>query len=171
MILSSSLGSQQEAVSAFRQLLKTEGVRAALKFLNSVSTHRFTAVFRFEGDTLRNLHLIDRDNPKIERCPDLPVLDSYCVYVRNTAKPFVIDDSLQDDRVFGHPKRKVVQSYCGIPLIDENGELFGTICHFDFEPIPFTKEEAFLLDEVAPFLIEAIQETEWCPERNKQEVR
>ena len=151
----------QKAVTIFRELLKTAGVRAALQFLNSTSTHRFTAVFRFEGDTLRNLHLIDRDNPKMERCPDLPVLDSYCLYVRNTAKPFFIEDSLCDERVKGHPKRKVVQSYCGIPLIDEHGELFGTICHFDFKPIPFTKDEVLLLDEVVPYLIQAIQETEW----------
>jgi GAF domain-containing protein len=75
---------------------------------------------------LRNLHLIDRDNPKIERCPDLPVLDSYCLYVRNTAKLFVMDDSLQDDRVLGHPKQQVVQSYYGIPLMDENG---GVVWH------------------------------------------
>ncbi|MEP1079175.1 GAF domain-containing protein [Leptolyngbya sp. PL-A3] len=155
---------QQKAVTTFRELLKTTGVRAALQFLNSTSEHRFTAVFRFEGNTLRNLHLIDREDAKIERCPDLPVLESYCVYVRNTAKPFLINDSLQDDRVQGHPKRKLVQSYCGIPLIDEDGELFGTICHFDFKPIPFTEEQAFLLDEVAPLLIRAIRETEWRPE-------
>lgn len=156
---------QPNAVSTFRQLLRTEGVRAALRFLNSISTHRFTALFRFEGDTLRNLHLIDRDNPQVERCPDLPVLESYCVYVRNSAKPFLVDDSLHDERVEGHPKRKVVQSYCGIPLIDDDGTLFGTICHFDFNPIPFTRDEAFLLDEVAPFLIDAIRATEWQPQR------
>jgi GAF domain-containing protein len=152
------------AVTTFRQLLRTEGVRAALRFLNSISTHRFTALFRFEGDTLRNLHLIDRDNPQVERCPDLPVLKSYCVYVRDSAKPFLMDDSLHDERVEGHPKRKVVQSYCGVPLIDVDGTLFGTICHFDFKPIPFTQDEAFLLDEVAPLLIQAIRTTEWQPQ-------
>jgi GAF domain-containing protein len=66
--------------------------------------------------------------------------------------------------VQGHPKQKVVQSYCGISLIDENGELFGTLYHFDFQPILFSDEEAFLLDDVAPFLIETIQETEWHPQ-------
>ena len=161
--------SHRKAVITFRELLQTKGVRPALQFLNSMSAHRFTAIFRFEGSTLRNLHLIDRENPKIERCPDLPVLDSYCVYVRNTAKPLVIDNSLQDDRVQGHPKRQVVQSYCGIPLIDKDGLLFGTICHFDFAPIPFTGEEALLLDEVVPFLIEAIQETEWHVEDRKNQ--
>lgn len=157
---------QQKAVTTFRRILKTTGVRSALKFLNSISSHRFTAIFRFEGDTLRNLHLVDRDNPKIERCPDLPVLDSYCVYVRNTSKPFLLDDSLEDDQVQGHPKRKEVRSYCGIPLMDEDGKLFGTICHFDFKPIACTPDEALLLDEVAPYLIRAIRETEWRPEFN-----
>lgn len=158
-----SMISQPTALSTFRQTLKKTGVRAALQYLNSISTHRFTALFRFEGNTLRNLHLIDRENPQIERCPDLPVLESYCIYVRNSAKPFLIEDSLQDERVEGHPKRQIVKSYCGVPLIDVDGTLFGTICHFDFKPIPFTQGEAFLLNEVAPFLIEAIQMTEWHP--------
>jgi len=161
MLTNSHLSSHPtKAIATFRELLRGRGVRAALQFLNSISNHRFTAVFRFEGDTLRNLHLIDRENSKIERCPDLPVVDSYCVYVRSAAKPFVINDSLDDDRVEGHLKQQIVRSYCGVPLLDENGELFGTICHFDFKPIPFTAEEAFLLDEITPYLVKAIQETE-----------
>ncbi|MBD2025259.1 GAF domain-containing protein [Leptolyngbya sp. FACHB-711] len=158
-----------KALAAFRELLRVGGVRAALQFLNSISRHRFTAVFRFEGDILRNLHLIDRENPKIERCPDLPVIESYCLFVRSAVKPFIVSESLEDDRVQGHPKQQMVRSYCGVPLLDENGELFGTICHFDFKPIPFTAEEAFLLDEIAPYLVRAIQDTEWrlAPEEKK----
>jgi GAF domain-containing protein len=155
----------REAVARFRHVLDSGGVRAALRFLNERSVHRFTALFRFEGATLRNLHLVDRDDPTVERSPDLPVLESYCVFVRQTSQPFLTSDSLNDPRVEGHPKQRSVQSYCGIPLMDEDGTLFGTICHFDFEAVAFTNEEIFLLEAVVPLIVMAVRSTEWKPER------
>jgi GAF domain-containing protein len=152
------------AVARFRDTLEADGVRAALRFLNARSIHRFTALFRFEGATLRNLHMIDRDDPTVERSPDLPVLESYCVFVRQTAQPFLTSASLSDPRVEGHPKQRSVQSYCGIPLMNEDGTLFGTLCHFDFEPIGFASEEVFLLEAVAPMIVSAVRASEWRAE-------
>ena len=146
-----------------RAKLRTEGVRAALEFLNQSSAHRFTALFRFEGETLRNLHLIDRDDPAVQRCPDMPVLESYCVYVRDAARKFLIERSLEDARVHGHPKQKSVQSYCGLPLFNKRGQLFGTICHFDFEPVPFTDDEVIVLEQLADQLVEAVEAGDWAP--------
>jgi GAF domain-containing protein len=40
-----------------------------------------------------------------------------------------------DCRVLGHPKAGRFQSYYGVPLLADNGELVGTVCHFDEEPI------------------------------------
>jgi GAF domain-containing protein len=156
---------RRAAVARFREILRDEGVRPSLRYLNGQGAHRFTAVFRFEGGTLRNLHMVDRDDPTVERCADQPVLESYCIYVRRTAETFVTDDSANDERVSGHPKQNVVQSYCGIPLMDEDGTLFGTICHFDFEPMRFGDDEVLLLEAVAPLLVHAIRTTEWQPER------
>lgn len=155
----------QEVVQHARVELKERGIRAALELVNRHSGHRFTALFRFEGGTLRNLHLIDRDDPTVERSPDLPVLESYCVYVRNTAQTFVTNDSMNDPRVDGHPKQKSVQSYCGIPLVEPDGTLFGTMCHFDYEPRPFAVEEVWILEEIAPDLIRRIRGGEWKAER------
>lgn len=154
---------QETPLARFRAVLRGEGVRPALRFLNGHSAHRFTALFRFEGDTLRNLHLIDREDPSVERCPDLPVLESYCVFVRRERRAFQTEDSLTDPQVEGHPKQKQVRSYCGIPLFTEDGELFGTICHFDFDPVPYSAEEVDLLDAAAPLLVRAVLATEWRP--------
>lgn len=161
------MAGRRDAIANFREILRADGVRAALRYLNRLSTHRFTAVFRFEGGTLRNLHMVDGEDPAVERCPDQPVLDSYCIYVRRTAETFVTADAANDERVSGHPKQKTVQSYCGIPLFDDDGTLFGTICHFDFEPIPVEEEEVLLLEDVAPLLVRAIRTTEWRPERRR----
>lgn len=160
-----ALESRQDSPAAIaarvRAALRNDGVRAGLRILNESSSHRFTAVFRFEDATLRNLHLIDREDPKIERSPDLPVLESYCVYVRQTSRKFSVEDSKNDERVAGHPKQQTVQSYCGVPLFTPEGEMFGTICHFDFDPIPFSEEETMVLDEIAPEVVAAILRTEW----------
>lgn len=161
------MAGRRDAVAKFREILRADGVRPALTYLNRLSAHRFTAVFRFEGGTLRNLHMVDRNDPTVERCADQPVLESYCIYVRRTAETFVTEDSASDERVAGHPKQKTVQSYCGIPLFEENGTLFGTICHFDFEPRPFGDDEVLLLEDAAPLLVNAIRDTEWQPDRRR----
>lgn len=152
-----------EIIAEVRSAIRRHGVRRGLEVLNTYSQHRFTAVFRFESSTLRNLHLVDRDDPKVERCPDQPVLESYCIYVRESAQKFVTDDSSHDVRVAGHPKQKLVQSYCGIPLFTPEGELFGTICHFDYEARPFSTEEVVVLEDVAADLLAAIEAAEWKP--------
>jgi GAF domain-containing protein len=154
------LSPNQTPFGMFREILEHAGIRPALQFLNSRSSHRFTALFRFEGGTLRNLHLIDRDDPTVERTPDQPVLESYCVYVRSTARAFRTEDSLSDPRIEGHPKQQRVRSYCGVPLVQEDGTLFGTLCHFDYDAILYSEEEVFLLDAAAPLLIKALLQTE-----------
>ncbi len=37
-----------------RAIVAEQGVRAGLVYLNGLTEHRFTAVYRFDGDTLRN---------------------------------------------------------------------------------------------------------------------
>lgn len=132
-------------------------MRAALECLNRRSSHRFTALYRFDGPTLRNLHLVDREDPTVERSPDLPVLESYCLFVRRTSQRFTVEDADCDARVLGHPKQPTVKSYCGVPLLAPTGQLFGTICHFDFDPKPFSELEVQILEEMAPRLVAALE--------------
>ena len=80
--------------------------------------YRFTAIFLFDGDMLRNVCLVDKQNPEVTHGPDQPVTDSYCIYVQRTGETFGVDRSLTDERVAGHPKRERYQSYYGVPLFD-----------------------------------------------------
>lgn len=122
------------SLGAFRTLLSQPDTRPILAFLNGMSSHRFTAVFQFDGKTLRNVGIFDRESETVERLPPIEVGSSYCVFVRDGQKPFVVDDSAQDARVMGHSKQFEVQSYCGVPLRNEAGALVGTVCHFDPSP-------------------------------------
>lgn len=142
-----------EHVQRMREIRDRDGVRAVLIYLNSLTEHRFTALLRFHDDEqLRSAYFYDRQRPELESCPEIPIPNSYCVFVRQTGDTFTTLDSLADDRVADHPKRLEVRSYCGVPLVDAAGRLLGTICHFDPRPLPLTPDDVALLEAVAPLL-------------------
>lgn len=117
-----------------RLIFSTQGVRAAVIHLNHQTEHRFTAVLRFEKISLTSLAFYDRLHPAADRCDDIPEDASYCIFVKRRNAPLVIANSLTDPRAIGHPAQKTIQAYCGYPLRDEAGKVYGTMCHFDFEP-------------------------------------
>ena len=144
--------SKDEAVTELMAAYTDGGLRAAIAFLNSLTDHRFTSVYRFDGGTLRNITFFDRENPSLERCEDIPVEASYCVFVRDLATSFVVQDSEGDERVRDHAKRTTVQSYCGVPLLDRDGKMFGSICHFDLKPGRVDDRDVELLEYMARLL-------------------
>ena len=75
-------------VSQFRRILKADGLWVGMQYLNTLSPYRYSAVFRFEGPTLRNICLVDREQPDVKDCPEMPVSESYCVYVRDSGIQF-----------------------------------------------------------------------------------
>ncbi len=144
--------SDDETLQELKATLADRGVRGAVAFLNSLTPHRFTSLYRFDGPTLRNVTFFDRENPDVQECPDIPVEASYCVFVRDLGAPFEVEHAQQDDRVTHHPKRQTVQRYCGVPLLDADGRMFGSICHFDFEPGRVAERDVDLLEHLARLL-------------------
>ncbi len=130
------------------------GARLAVAFLNSRTRHRFTSLYRFDGETLRNITFYDRENPTVESCEDIPIEASYCVFVRDTSKKFLVEDAASDTRVKDHPKKATLRFYCGVPLLDRDGKMFGSICHFDLEPGRIAEGEVELLEYMAGLLQE-----------------
>jgi GAF domain-containing protein len=130
------------------------GTRGAIAYLNSRTQHRFTSLFRFDGATLRNITFYDRENPSIDECEDIPVEASYCVFVRDMSRKFIVENAESDVRVNGHPKQPTVKFYCGVPLLDRYGKMFGSICHFDLEPGRIAEGEVELLEYMADLLKE-----------------
>ena len=148
-----------EVLATMRAILRRDGVRGVVIHLNTLAQYRFTSLYRFDKDRLENLCFYDRENPAQLSTPSIPVLASYCVFVRDRAGPFLTPDSLQDERVHRHPKQHLVRSYCGVPLIGEDGRIFGTVCHFDLVPRPSRVEDVELLEAVATLLNELFAET------------
>lgn len=140
------------ALQELRALIRDGQVRRALALLNARTAHRFTSLYRFDGDTLRNVWFFDCEHPERETVDDIPVLASYCVFVREREATFRVDDADADARVAGHPKREEIRAYCGVPLLDDMGRMFGTICHFDFRPLAISDENVALMEALAPML-------------------
>ncbi len=144
----------------FKIVLRADGLCGALRWLNDRVPYRFTAIFSFEGDTLHNICLIDKENPKVSNCSDQPILQSYCMYIHRSGLVFSVEDSLLDSRVHSHPKRRSVQCYYGIPLFGPTGKVSGTLCHFDSMPVRVTEEVATALDDLATLIAEAVFKNE-----------
>lgn len=108
----------------------------ALALLNQVTDYRFTALYHIAGERLHNLLVFDREQGSTTRLDPMPLGESYCDFVNRMRDAFLVQDSQQDSRVVDHPKRPVVHAYCGVPLLGMSGEVFGTLCHFDFNPVP-----------------------------------
>lgn len=148
----------RETIAEFRRLLQEQGIRPALGFINSLSSHRFIGIYRFDGPTLRNVCLVDREDEFAPLQEDVAVEQSYCLYVRDTEANFEFEDSLLDPRVEGHPLRQKVRAYCGIPLITESGQILGSLCHFDFTPRRISEPEVYLLETIAPYITKWLEE-------------
>ena len=120
--------------AVFERTLGADGIHAALAFLNGCGAHRFSGIYRFDGDMLRNVHLVDRTDASVRVGPDAPMRETYCSIVTRERRPFRTVDTLKDDRLADHPARRMVQSYCGVLLRRGDGTLFGTLCNFDLVP-------------------------------------
>lgn len=134
-------------MNQLRLILNVHGMRAAIIFLNHLTDHRYTSVFIFDGPHGRHAFYYDRENAAQVTAPDTLVEMSYCIYVRKSASLFEVNDATTDERVGrDHPKKELIRSYCGIPLIDGYGNVLGSACHYDPNPKPTAPEDVELLE-------------------------
>lgn len=120
-------------LAAFRKRHAEGGLREGLRFLNARTSHRYTGVFRFDGEILRSVGMVDKWDTTVESGLDVPLATAYCAHLRQTGEPLLIEDGARDPRVpwmAGGP----IASYCGALIRDGGGEPWGALCHFDEQP-------------------------------------
>ncbi len=119
----------------------------ALAMLNARTRYRFTGVYRVDPPTLRNLFLFDRENPALSLGGEaVPLESTYCSIVAATRAPFLVEDATTDPRLAAHPSRDSVVSYFGVPVRNADGQVFGTLCHYDVRPRMLPAAEVAVLD-------------------------
>ncbi|HEY1133250.1 MAG TPA: SpoIIE family protein phosphatase [Nocardioides sp.] len=80
-----------------------------------------------------------------------PLSHSFCQHVAATAEPLVISDARTVDLVRDNlaiPDLDVI-AYAGMPLTDDGGEVFGSLCAIDHEPRTWTPGELEVLADLA----------------------
>lgn len=124
-------------------------LRDILSKLNAATPCRYTSLLRVDaGDTLTSIWTYDRKHPAVDPFPlGLPVHASFSVMVREARGPVSIENAATDPRVVGDPKRAALASYLGVPLFNESGKVFGTVCCYDEVPRK--------LDDVTRIAVEA----------------
>lgn len=143
-------------INDFTQILRQQGVHAALKYLNGRTPHQYTGIFRFDGAILRNEALYDRYQPALQKGADAPMEATYCSLVGQTQKPLEITDAAFDARVKGKVETPVV-SYCGVLIRDVQGQPFGTLCHYDMRRCEERTSDLPLLQAAADMLYRALR--------------
>lgn len=133
-------------------LVREQRVAEAMRYMNSLTPFRFTGIYRFDGMSVANVHLFDRQCGFGSDGSVAPVSSTFCLWINESLSVVQMTDSMTDPRAFGHPKREVVRSYCGGPICGEEGELVGTICHFDYEPRDIPAGLLAMLDAIGPSL-------------------
>ena len=141
-------------VAEFRRLSTEKGLQAGLKFLNRRAPHRFTGVFRFDPPELCNVALADAWNES-NLLDSAPLEETFCGLVRTTGDAFLTGDGKVDPRLNGHVlAQNAVRSYCGVMLLDGEGQPIGTLCHFDSQPCDISVQELDVLHAAAGSLRE-----------------
>lgn len=143
---------ENEHRAQLRFLVASGNVRAALELLNDECKLRFTALYLLEETYAVNFMLVDRDNSPSGLPERVPLDVSYCSLVKASATPVVIRDARMDARLTCHPARDSMASYCGVPLLDLNGTVLGTLCQFDAVSTPISANTVSLMLEVAEAL-------------------
>lgn len=145
--------------------LRTAGPLAALAWLNARTRFRFTGLYHAEPPVLRNLYLVDRENPTLNVSGEVcPLDETYCAITCARESAFAITDATRDARLVAHPARSSVISYAGVPLRLADGRAWGTICHYDLRPRLLPRAEAAVLDAVAPVFAAWLRNAAYPPE-------
>ena len=126
--------STPEAFQSFRQVFDAKGLWPALGELLALSDYRYIGIWRFQNGRAAAAVHVDRENPLDQVTAEVPETATYCTFVRDSGRPFTTADATADPRLGGHAARDVVRTYCGVPLMDSEGQVLGTLCHYDLVP-------------------------------------
>jgi len=149
--------SMQPEIQTFATLLQ-QGTHQALEYLNSRTPHRYTGVFRFDGDMLRNEVLFDRYQPTVQQGDDVPMAVTYCALVGRQEAPVQILDATIDPQAAG--VETAVISYCGVLIRDAHGKAYGTLCHYDLQRCQERTTDLPLLEAAAQLLYKKLHRVE-----------
>lgn len=146
----------ESELSEFAAVVHQHGVHAALAYLNRRTPHRYTGLFRFEGEVLRSEVLVDGNQPLVRQGNDTPMAATFCSLVGRQQAPLEILDAATDPQYGGLIDTPVV-SYCGVLIRDAQGQPYGTLCHYDMQRCQERTTDQPLLAAAAALLYQQLR--------------
>ena len=139
--------------------LKDDGLRSALNYLNSRVSYRFTTVYRLENQRLKVVETVDKLNESSFFSSQENLLnDSLCRFPVLQGI-FTSSHTAADPRLTKAVYPAEVGSYTGVRLMLDNGEVFGTLCHYDLEPRAISHTEYHFLELAGKTIARHLQRT------------
>jgi GAF domain-containing protein len=122
------------AFTVFSSLMTSDGIRVALYSVLRKSEYRFISIFRLKDGKATSAVHVDRADLGVLQAGEVDDTATYCCYVLDAKGAFVTADATLDPRTASHVARDAVRSYVGVPIFEPEGELIGTLCHYDLVP-------------------------------------
>ncbi len=141
-------------LDAFSRSQREQGLQGALLFLNARTPHRYTGIFRLDGEIMRNVALVDKWDSNLTHGDDVPLADAYCAHLQRTGEPLEVAGGPGDPRVPWMAGSKI-PSYCGAAIIAPDGSPWGALCHFDLSRCESKQSDMPLLVAAAALIYES----------------
>ena len=141
-------------VAELYRVLTEQGVIAVLRVLNGRAPHRYTGIYKYSPEILRNIYLVDAFDPNVTKGLDVPNEDAYCLLLRNKRK---VAFGRVEDAPCPIKLASPVVSYCGVLLVRSNGEPFGSLCHYDVARCQEPSTQIPYLEAVAPHIMAKLE--------------
>lgn len=89
--------------------------------------------------------------PALEQKREIPMIESFCTYVREQGSQLIVDDVRLETRVAPHPllEQLGIRSYAGWQITGVDGDTIGVLSVMDDEPRAWTAAELIALMEEA----------------------
>lgn len=86
---------------------------------------------------------------------ETPLSHSYCQYVVGSGQPLIISDARKHPLLRDSPAIQDLGaiSYCGVPVVDLNNRVLGTLCVLDDQPREWSDEQIEALQDIARSVI------------------
>ncbi len=126
----------------------------ALRLLNGRAPHRYTGIYKYTPDVLKNLYLVDAFDQEVTKGGDVSLEEAYCVILRHERK---VAFGRTEDAPSPVKTAGPVVSYCGVLLIRSNGEPFGSLCHYDVARCQEPSTQMPYLEAIAPHIVAKLE--------------
>lgn len=99
--------------------------------------------------------MMEEQTQRIQSCVGMELdtverKNTVCQYTILSKELLVIEDTFEDPRSSSNPliREGNIRFYAGVPLMDEDGDVLGTICVIDFQPKSLSDKQRHLLEEL-----------------------